>query len=50
MGKGQWEDWITGTTINDTWTKSRGKAEVEEGGEISWVGVVGWGEKAYKSN
>ena len=25
MGWGQWEEGITGTTIKDTWTKSRGR-------------------------
>ena len=27
MGWGQWEEGITGTTIKDTWTKSRGRVE-----------------------
>ena len=41
---------ITGTTIKDTWTKSRGRVEVGEGGGFSWGGVEGWGEKAYNCN
>ena len=46
MGLGQWEEGITGTTIKDTWTKSRGRVEVGEGGGFSWVG---WkdGEKGH---
>ena len=50
MGWGQWEEGITGTTINDTWTKSEGRVEVREGGEFSWGGVEGWGERAYSRN
>ena len=42
--RGQWEEGIT--TIKVTWTKSRGRAEVGEGGGFSWGGVEGWGEKA----
>ena len=47
MGRGEWGEGFTRTTIKDTWTKSRGRVEVWEGGEIGWVGVEGWGEKAY---
>ena len=36
--------------IKDTWTKSRGRVEVVEGGGFSWSGVEGWGEKAYNCN
>ena len=36
--------------IKDTWTKSRGRVEVGEGGGFSWGGVEGWGEKAYNCN
>ena len=50
MGWGQWEEGITGTNIKDTWTKSRGRVEVGEGGGFSWGGVEGWGEKAYNCN
>ena len=41
---------FTGTTIKDTWTKSRGRVEVGEGSGFSWGGVEGWGEKAYNCN
>ena len=41
---------FTGTTIKDTWTKSRGRVEVGEGGGFGWGGVEGWGEKAYNCN
>ena len=50
VGRGPWEEGITGTTIKDTWTKSRGRVEVGEGGGFSWGGVEGWGEKAYNCN
>ena len=44
MGRGQWGEGITGTTIKDTWTKSRGRVE---GG--MWVQLGGWrdGEKRH---
>ena len=44
MGRGQLGEGFTGTTIKDTWTKSRGRVEV--GREIGSAGV-GWmnGEK-----
>ena len=32
--------------IKDTWTKSRGRVEVGEGGGFGWGGVEGWGENA----
>ena len=39
MGRGQRGEGITGTTIKDTWTKSRGRVEVgEEGGFGCWGG------------
>ena len=38
MGRGQWEEGITGTTKKDTWTKSRGRVEVGEGGGFGWAG------------
>ena len=50
MGRGQWGEGITGTTIKDTGTKSRGRREVGEDGGFSWGGVEGWGEKAYNCN
>ena len=31
MWRGQWGEGFSGTTIKDTWTKSRGREEVEEG-------------------
>ena len=45
MGRAQWEEGIRGTTIKDTWTKSRGRVE---GGEVGSAGV-GWreGEKRH---
>ena len=45
MGWVQWEEGVTGTIIMDTWTKSRGRVEVGEGGGFSWGGVEGWGER-----
>ena len=36
--------------LKDTWTKSRGRVEVGEGGGFSWGGVEGWGEKPHKCN
>ena len=50
MGRGQWGEGFTGTTIKDTWTKSRGRVEVGKGGGFGWGGVEGWGEKAYNCN
>ena len=46
MRRGQWGEGFTGTTIKDTWTKSRGR--VEEGREGGSAGV-GWrdGEKRH---
>ena len=46
----QWGEGFAGATIKDTWTKSRGRVEVGEGGVFSWGGVEGWGEKAYNCN
>ena len=50
MGRGQWGEGSIGTTIKDTWTKSRGRVEVGEGGGFSWGGVEGWGENADNCN
>ena len=55
MARGVWggdsgERGFTGTTIKDTWTKSRERVEVGEGGGFSWVRVEGWGEKAHNCN
>ena len=44
------KSYATETTIKDTWTKSRGRVEMGKGGGFSWVGVDGWGEKAYNCN
>ena len=38
MGRGQCGQGITGTTIKDTWTKSRRRVEVGEGGGSAGVG------------
>ena len=50
MGRGQWGEGITGTTIKDTWRKSRARLEVWEGGGFSCGWLEGSGEKAYNSN
>ena len=31
---------FSGTTVKDTWTKTRGRVEAREGGGFGW----GWGE------
>ena len=41
---------ITGTTIKDTGTKSRGSVEGGEGGRFGWGRVEGWGENADNCN
>ena len=46
MGRGQWGEGIAGTTMKDTWTKSRGRVEAGGGGEVGWGGMEGWGENA----
>ena len=45
MGRGQWGEGFTGT-----WTKSRGRVEVEERGGFGWGGVEGWEENADNCN
>ena len=50
MGRGQWGEGFTGTSIKDTWTKSRRKVEAGEGGGFNWGGVEGWGENADNYN
>ena len=50
MGRGQWGEGFTGATIKDTWTKSRGRVKVGEGGGFGWGGVEGWGENADNCN
>ena len=37
MGRGQGGEGITGTTIKDTWTKSRGRVNVGVGGGLAGV-------------
>ena len=44
VGRGQWGEGITGTTIKYTWTKSRGRVEVGEGGGFS-LGRGGMGRR-----
>ena len=50
MGRGQWGEGITGTTIKDTWTKPRGRVEAREEGGFGWGGGEGWGENAGNCN
>ena len=38
------------TTIKDTWTKPRGRAEAREGGGFGWAEGEGWGENADHCN
>ena len=44
------EEGITGTTIKDTWSKSRWRVELGEGCGVNGGGVEGWVEKAYDCN
>ena len=39
---GPWEEGITGTSIKDTWTKSRGRVEARDGGMFGWGGGEWW--------
>ena len=48
--RGQWGEGVSGTTIKDTWRKSRGRVEAGEGGGLGWGGVEGGGEKADTCN
>ena len=50
MGRGQWGEGFTGTTIKGTWTKSRGRVDAGEGGGFSWGEVEGWGENEDNCN
>ena len=50
MGRGQWGEGFSGTTIKDTWTKPRGRVEAGEGGGFGWGGVERWGENADNCN
>ena len=53
-GWGEWggdsEEGITGTSIKDTWTKSRGREDVGKGRGFGWGGVEGWGDKPHNCN
>ena len=46
MGRVQWVEGFTGTTIKATWTKLRGSVEAGEGGGFGWGGMDGWGKNA----
>ena len=50
MGRGQWGEGITGTSIKDTWTKLRGGWKQRREGGFSWGGVEGWRENADNCN
>ena len=50
MGRGQWGEGFSGTTIKDTWTKPTGRLEAGEGGGFGWGGVDGGGENADNCN
>ena len=50
MGKGKVGRRDIGPTIKATWTKSRGRADVGEGGRFSWGRLEGWGKEAYNCN
>ena len=44
MGRGQRGEGFSGTTVEDTWTKPRGRVEARQVGGIGWGGGSG-GEK-----
>ena len=50
VGRGQWGEGFTETTIKDTRTKPRGRVEAEEGGGFGWSVGEGWGENAENCN
>ena len=50
IARGEWGEGFTGATIKDTWTISRERVEVRDGGGIGWGGVEGWGENADNCN
>ena len=50
MGRGQWGEGFSGTAINDTWTKPRGRVGTREGGGFGLGGVEGCGENADNCN
>ena len=41
---------FSGTTMKDTWTKSRGRVEAREGGGFGWGVGEWWGENADNCN
>ena len=45
MGRGEWGEGFSGTTIKDTWTKPRGRVEAREGGGFGCGGRGSGGEK-----
>ena len=49
MGRGQWGEGFTGTSIKDTWTKSRRRVG-GEGDGLAWGGVECWGDNANNFN
>ena len=50
MRRGDYRGLLFIIVIKDTWTKSRGRAEVGEGRGFGWGGVEGWGEKPHNCN
>ena len=50
MGRGQWGEGFSGTTIKDRWTKPRGRVEAGVGSGFGWGGVERWGENADNCN
>ena len=50
MGKGEWGEAFSGSTIKDTWTKPRGRVDAREGGGFGWVELEGWRENADNCN
>ena len=50
MGRGHWGEGFRGANIKDTWTKSKGRVETQEGGVFGWGWVVGCGENKDNCN
>ena len=44
VGRGQWGEGFSGTTINDIGTKPRGRVEARAGGGVCWGGGSGRGK------
>ena len=44
MGRRQWGEGFSETTIKDTWTKTRERVEAREEGGFGWVGGSGGGK------